>query len=953
MIDVAMSACFILFVFFVLGFALNKIFKSNIVNAIPLGLLIYSGIVVPTARIVNYCSLLFVTFIIVYCVIVTVCLLKSGCIQLHSQERTPLNRYEILMIIMLCSIVFASTLLILTRLPVPPGSDVIGHSHYAMNIFLTNKFLGAYPQAIHLLFSYTMHMLSLPIHEVMQGFNVAIYVTFLLSVFCMTYEIFKSNKIAVLTLFLAIIDVNFYFNMLNGCSTHLVGIVLVIASMTLMLNRLKNYKKFSFFAVTVLIFTSIMYAHSIALIAALIGMSSIRFIHALQHNDSLKSINYVSAYFTSAILGLFQYSFIFSSNSAELGTYYFNTYLYPLTVLSLSVLVLEIVLISLVRFVLFFGKKVDLKQSYMFLSVGIATSAIYLYVWIVLSLSGRYSLMMSFLALLGSFAVGIFPKCRKYISASFWMSFMSAFYIVITPISWAFPIVEGAGLVTESLMQSWFTPPLILLATIPLAFIYHQSSMYKLLISLRTYFKTVHLNLAKVIVFCSVLFLAFYSMSDVALRTLDKREGWVLKVDPHATCALKPNTWSTFNDVNLAMWARENLKDNGIILNLGGYYGSWSVISEHRVVFARCSPPPFVINYKFQDVLSIWRDMQIGIYQTTPSFRDMEIEYVSTSEKQPLILSSPYLRLIHKVGWSRMYKILASDEVPAEDIPYVYLDCLSFFNLDEMINGVNPNEHGFFIKSEYGGRFYVQGFYGEEWWTGVRHDWLVQKFGELFRNGYATFSIPLPSHDVKLSIKSAQYGGSVEVQLSSDDEIKGQRAVTLTSGNVILLKNVEISSKSRQLDITIRNTGENTFKFRTIEVYLQLKAPEIDGVHCGDPTYMDDLQLALWVKKNIPDNHYILNIDSSNSGWFTALSQHRTVYDMYGFALPKDKNEVINRIVNDMKNGVIYDAIKELKKMDVQYVYLSANLAEDVELFVNSNLQLFHEEGNARIYKIC
>jgi hypothetical protein len=441
-------------------------------------------------------------------------------------------------------------------------------------------------------------------------------------------------------------------------------------------------------------------------------------------------------------------------------------------------------------------------------------------------------------------------------------------------------------------------------------------------------------------------------MSDLALRTLGEKEGWILKIDPYATSAIIPHAWSTFNDVDLAMWARENLKDNGIILNLGGYYGCWFVISEHRVVFARCSPPPFIVNYKFQDVLSIWRDMQIGIYRTTPKLRDMEITYIFTSEKQPLILSNPYLRLIHNVGWSQIYRILAPDEVSAEDIPYVYLDCLSLFNLDEMINNMNPNKHGFYIKSAYGERIFVQGFYGEEWWTGVRYDWLVQKFGWLLPGGYTAFSIPLPSHNVELSIKSAQYGGSLEVLLSSDGEIKEQRTVIVEPGNVFLLKDVEILSKARKLDLMIKNIGEKTFEFRTIEVYLRLKAPEINDVYLNDSTYIDDLKLALWIKKNIPDDYYILNIDGSNSGWFAALSQHRTVYDMYGFALPKDKNEIINSIVNNIKNGIINDSIKELKKMGVQYIYLSANLAKELKLSSNPNLQLIHEEGYAKLYVI-
>ena len=159
-----------------------------------------------------------------------------------------------------------------------------------------------------------------------------------------------------------------------------------------------------------------------------------------------------------------------------------------------------------------------------------------------------------------------------------------------------------------------------------------------------------------------LLMIIVYSFSVIGLRidgTFRNKLGifnWVAIVNGKFPVGGRP--YASFTDIQLAMWAKNaHLDKNAYVLNYGGYFSNWFILSGLDIVFKRGG----FFSIESQDkIVEIIENIREGNYQYTPLLLKYNVKYVFISQRYYYVPVNPYLQEIKNHNGSQLYRILDS-----------------------------------------------------------------------------------------------------------------------------------------------------------------------------------------------------------------------------------------------------------------------------------------------------
>lgn len=507
-------------------------------------------------------------------------------------------------------IIFTILLLALSQKnSVPGGIDPAIHSIIVNNINNTKTFSNSYPQGLHILILSLEEFFNFSQPQVFISLNNFFYLNFLILVYVAIKLVSKSSLFALIGVFTGLLDVSFFNNMLNGTTSHLIAVNLIGFSFIVipLLSKLKRPWDYVFL---IIFYTAVLYYHFVTLYFFL---PFLWFWRALSR-EKARPI-FLLSFIASLIISIpLQFRLIVDPG-----------YLEPAITAVILTLVVEL---ALLRWQARIGEFLA-NRWLLYLAVPIGTVLLLVSMKVFDIQPQWYGWPIMILSFLG-LAIIAAKNLRDWIP---YVYYFTAMALLNTLFFWPF-IDKHASLMKELLFYYGLTSVLVILAS---------AATYFLLVLL----KQSKLKLVATTMMLVVLFLIVFS------RTIDA----VLIDDQYLISRYNSSRgfgiFYTRNDVLLAEWVKNNVRDDSMIINPGGLYNVWASMTMHPISYFA-----YGMVSRGEESHEKIVDLLFNRDPNKPTYLlDRKIRYVLVPEGFLITLYHPYLQLRKQIGGAKFYSL--------------------------------------------------------------------------------------------------------------------------------------------------------------------------------------------------------------------------------------------------------------------------------------------------------
>lgn len=499
----------------------------------------------------------------------------------------------------------------------PGGVDSSIHSGIINGILIQlHSVAGTYPLGMHTVVLFFERFLHASQAHVFLALYSSLHLLCLVGIGYIAKQLFHERLASLVAIVAAIIDVSMYNNFLNGSGTHLFGIFLIIAlvSVVIVVQHLPRLIKV---ASLVVVFTAIWYLHYPTLFFAL----PVVWAWHLARSERP----------TWQVLGAFGLSFVvslpmqlrFLSDSI-----YLHSIIPGLAVIATTGIFLHfaprgffeifkrrwfILLVALLAIVLFYSN---------------LSNFLYLPTWY-----GQLSIYLAFLGI----GVALVAPSPSRVFGLFTFAVMTGTYALFNH-----NFAPGQSKVMVELIYYYgFAFSLVLLG----------ASGLQGLHSWFRHSKVRHIFVTLLVLY-SLLLLYSRAFDQAFVRTIFKADQPISRYGTSKGFSIL----YTKNDLVLAEWVKKNVLNDGVIYNPGGLYNQWASLTEHRIV---------LVNYNSSTIgdASAVIASAAELFQGAPNpklsdFISANVKYILLPEGFQTSVYHAQVSLLKRIGNARLYEVL-------------------------------------------------------------------------------------------------------------------------------------------------------------------------------------------------------------------------------------------------------------------------------------------------------
>lgn len=609
-IQIGIAFTSIVILLFPIGFILKYFWPKMPWQLVPIfGLMIYGGIAVPLLYFLGRFS--FVALDVIVALLVLAGLFFAA---LYVRKKTDLvlHRNVVLLAVLLAS--SASIMIVaLARQPVPGGIDSAIHSVTMTAVETSGRLDVKYPLGMHTFVLFFEGLLHINRAYIMQAFAVFLNVNFFTLIFSLLKRISGKNIVGWLGVSAAVFDASFFNNLLNGSLTHILAVDLILCYLLYVEVMMREDGH----VMTVLLVVqsiAVVYFHFISWYFVLPALWFHRLIARRQERNYLLTTAATLLLSIPLIVRLYDY----------LG--YSEVFIWTTTLILGVEALLYAFGNSLSRFL-------NGRWSLLFL-VGVAVALFSYYRnRIFFSFDQWYGWPITVLGIIGF----VYLSIKRKSNWTPYMLLFGVYSVLFASFHWGIPIINKIGIIKELLFYYGFTVPLALFSAMGLyCFIVVGSSRRA------QFLKLAGVSVIAVLVFASRMSDSVLVDGGNAISRYNKNDGFGI--------------FYRKDDVVLANWFRENIRDASIVANPGGLYGVWTSMTGHPTVYLAYSridvPQAIDVN---NEIIELMTNGESGRPEVLLS---NNVRYLFVPQTVPADIAHPYLRLLKQVGTSRVYRII-------------------------------------------------------------------------------------------------------------------------------------------------------------------------------------------------------------------------------------------------------------------------------------------------------
>ena len=130
---------------------------------------------------------------------------------------------------------------------------------------------------------------------------------------------------------------------------------------------------------------------------------------------------------------------------------------------------------------------------------------------------------------------------------------------------------------------------------------------------------------------------------------------WIRYVTPYLYA--RHNGWAIgmLEDIQLALWAKDKIGNSDNVVNLGGFFSQWFILSGMKCVFTRAA----IHNHKNdREIKNILEDINNGNYIETQNLLAYGVKYLFVSARLYYVPINPYLKLIKNYKNAQLFEVM-------------------------------------------------------------------------------------------------------------------------------------------------------------------------------------------------------------------------------------------------------------------------------------------------------
>lgn len=646
-VQIAIAFTSIVFILFPLGFIIKYFWPALSWRLIPVfGLVVFGGVTVPILYLIGRFSFIVLDTIVILLVAVGLFL---AVLYLKKKPAIVFRWSSIGLAVLL--IAGASGMVVsLAQQPVPGGVDSAMHSLFMTELETSHQLNVAYPLGLHIFILFFEKLLNINRAFIMQALSVFLSINFFILIYSLLKRISGKSIIGWLGVLAAVLDVSFYNNLLNGSLTHILAIDLVVSYLLFLETHKKTNTRVQTLILLVLSL-AIVYFHFITWYLVLPALWFQRLIQQKNRLQEILTTVVVLLLSIPLIIRLFylpMYSEVFKGTT--------------------------ILIISVELLLLFFGKYIYrlFNKRWLQIVLGIFTAFLFMHYRnsVFDKIDTWYGWLIIGLAMIGL----IYTSIKRQSNWIPYALLFSLYTILFLAFKWSIPLTNKIDIVRELLFYYGFTVPLVIFACMGLyCFVILGVSRWA------QSFKITIVLIIVVLVFTS--------------RISDK----IFVGDGNSVSRYISNSgFGMFfqkNDVLLADWFKGHVNDTFVVANPGGLYGIWTSMTGHRMMYygyggINVAQPA----ESDKEVIGLMTNGESGRPSTLLS---NDVRYLFVPQAIPVDIAHPYLKLLHQIGTSRVYKILDQPDSPDRIV-----------TLYPLLNDVIPDVH---LTGDFGGNAPLNG----------------------------------------------------------------------------------------------------------------------------------------------------------------------------------------------------------------------------------------------------
>lgn len=502
---------------------------------------------------------------------------------------------------------------------IPGGIDSAIHSSMINGILIHQATLqGSYPLGLHMVILFAERLFHASQALVFLSFYLLLFLSTIAVLVHIADRFVRRPLAGYAVVAAAAVDVSMYNNLINGSGTHLIGIFL---SVMLILAAMSPGKQASHWrwVSDAAVMTALWYFHYPSLFFGFLGYWAVRM--ALPSGRSWQPL---IAFGAAAAASLPLQRFLIRD----------ATYIHAIIPGVITLAAAEVLLILCLPLA-----QSVLKKRWFLLIVGAAAAWLfYHYSAAFLFIPSWYGKVLIEMALIGLVATIMNPRPFS-VMAFYAFSGMAILHALLNLSA----ITSQTKVIVELVYYYGFTYSLILLGA---------AGILQLFRILRpSLFRSAVIGLAVVYV---GLVLASRAFDYPFIQGIQKDDRPISRYGGSNGFTI----FYTRHDVQLADWIKNNIHDQGRIMNPGGLYNSWVPLAEHPVVWATYNVPTIASGLMVAQVTTQLLAGQPAV--DVAYLRAQGVKYLLLPEQYHVAVYYPELRLRRIVGQSRFYEILPS-----------------------------------------------------------------------------------------------------------------------------------------------------------------------------------------------------------------------------------------------------------------------------------------------------